>query len=138
MNGNLPGVTLPAWREGEFVPLIELMLVVGRWILGASWHLRNAEFATGWRGSSELNVMSSQVNPTPTVALVDLVSDGVQMIGGELLAFRPGEAEAFLAIRSIRGDEWDVRCADRALLYAVREVFGGTCLPPESEANSPS
>jgi hypothetical protein len=85
-----PGVTFPAWKDGDCVPLIELLLVVGRWVLGANWYLRNAEFATGWRGSRELNVMSGQVNPTPTIAFVDLVSDGVQMIDGELLAFRPG------------------------------------------------
>lgn len=117
------GVTFAAWRGKDFVPLIEVLLVVGRWIRQAHWRLRNAEFATGFRSSDELNVMSSQVNLIPTSTLIDLVSDGVEMIGGDLTAFRePGE-DPFLVVRSVRGDEWDIESDDPYLLRAVKDSF---------------
>lgn len=69
-------------------------------------------------------MMSSHALPTPTVALVDLVSDGVQMIGGELQAFgEPGPSAPYLVIRSVRGDEWDIMSDDKRVLEAVQEVF---------------
>ena len=124
VTGPKSGVTFRAWRNEESVPLIEVLLVLGRWILGAHWRLNDVEFAAGWRGSESLNLMSSHALPTPTVALVDLVSDGVQMIGGELQAFGgPGSGAPYLVIRSIRGDEWDIMSDDERVLEAVREVF---------------
>lgn len=118
------GVTFRAWRNDEFIPLIEVLLVLGRWIVGAQWRLQDAEFATGWRGSDDLNVMSSHALPTPTVALVDLVSDGVQMIAGELHAFgESAPSTPYLVIRAVRGDEWDILSDDERVLEAVREVF---------------
>lgn len=118
------GVTFRAWRDGEFIPLIEVLLVLGRWILRAEWRLRDAEFAKGWRGSDDLNLMSSHALPTPTATLVDLVSDGVQMIAGDIEAFgETGSSLPYLVVRSVRGDEWDVMCDDERVLDAVRDAF---------------
>lgn len=118
------GVSFSAWSGERFIPLVEVLLAIGRWVLQSKWRLQNAEFATGFRGSDELNVMSSQFNAIPTLSLVDLVSDGVQMIGGDLCAFHDTEAEPFLVVRSVRGDEWDVECDDVDVLAAIREAFG--------------
>jgi len=104
---------------------VEVLLVVGSWIVEARWKLLDCEFAPGWRGSDELNVMSSQVDLVPTLALVDLVVDGVQMIGGRLNAYDPTQDEPFLTVACVRGDEWDVHTTVPDVLDAVRRVFGG-------------
>lgn len=122
---DLRGVTFSAWRGSEIVPVIDLLLVAGRWILYATWRIRDAEFGTGWRASDELNVMSHHALPIPTSTLVDLVSDRVQMIGGDLTAFVEGVSSPYLTIRSVRGDEWDVYSTDESLLAAIREAFDG-------------
>lgn len=122
-------VTFSAWRGDDFVPLIEVLMALGPWVLRACWRLRSCEFVPGWRGSDELNVMSNQVNPTPTAALVDLVADGVQMIGGDLYASECSQSEPFLVIRSIRGDEWEVTMQNGDALRALSDVFNGTLDP---------
>jgi hypothetical protein len=116
-------ISFPAWRGAAFISPIEVLLSVGRWISGVEWRVAEAEFATGFRASKELNTMGAYLRPISTLELVDLLADGVQMISGELVATRSGSVEPFLIIRSVRGDDWDVEAADRRLLSDVRAVF---------------
>lgn len=126
MSAELRGVTFPAWRNGEFIPLIDVLLVLGRWIVrGVGWRFSEAEFAPGWRGSDELNTMSHQVTLTPTETLIDLISDGVQLVDGRLEAFYDQFADPFLVVQSVRGDEWDVYAADQDILDVITEAFEG-------------
>lgn len=69
--------------------------------------------------------MSHQTNMIPTATLIDLVSDGVQMIDGDLEAFGDDDSELFLVISSVRGDQWDVRAREQAVLDAFRHTFDG-------------
>jgi hypothetical protein len=80
-----PGVTFRAWWRGErFIPLIEVLLVLGPSALNRRWTLENAEFAPGWRGTEELHRAGRESLALPTLTLVDLVSDGVQLIDGQV------------------------------------------------------
>jgi hypothetical protein len=77
----------------------------------------------GWRASAYLNTLSDQEATVSTIALFDLVSDGVQMIEGRLEARLTPEAHPFLSITAVRSDEWDVESSEDAILEAVRQAF---------------
>lgn len=116
-------MTFRAWRDGEFIPLLELLLAIGPWILNAEWRFRDCEFSPGWRDSDELNVMSNQGNRVSTRTLVDLVSDGIQMIDGEMTAYMDRQATPFLSIRSVRGDEWIVDSSVPDVTVALSRIY---------------
>lgn len=122
------GVTFPAWRsDGRFVPLIELVLAVGPWTFGSvRWSVRDSEFGTGWRGSAALAQLAQTDTAVSTLALVDLVSDGVQLVDGEVMCFRDSVEDPFIVLASVRGDSWDVYSVEPEVLSAVRRCFEGT------------
>jgi hypothetical protein len=124
MNVDIPGVTFPAWRGRDFIPLIELLLVVGPFALDYRWSLTGAEFAPGWRGSEALDRLSASGRDIPTLRLVELVSDGIQLVDGTVVGRDQATQEPSLVITSVRGDNWDVRAREEAVLSYVRERFG--------------
>jgi hypothetical protein len=119
------GVTFPAWRtDGRFVPLIEVVLAVGPWTFGSvRWSVRDSEFGTGRRGSTALAQLAQTGTPVSTLALVDLVSDGVQLVDGEATCFRDSIEEPFIVLASVRGDSWDVYSTEHDVLSAVKRCF---------------
>lgn len=124
MTEALNGVTFPAWRGESFIPIIDVVLVVGRWIIGdCTWSLADCEFATGWRGSAELSSLASRAARVSTPVLVDLVSDGMQLVDGELRCYADGASDPFLVLSSVRGDSWDVYASEPEVLSSVRASF---------------
>lgn len=128
----MKGVTFPAWRtDGRFIPLIELVLAVGPWSFGSvRWSVRDSEFGTGLRGSVALAQLAQTDTAVSTLALVDLVSDGVQLVDGEVRCFRDAVEEPFIVLASVRGDSWDVYSAEQDALSAVRRCFDGVADVP--------
>ncbi|WP_375504174.1 hypothetical protein [uncultured Jatrophihabitans sp.] len=122
---DLSGVTFPARRRNrEPVPLIELLLAVGPWILGPiGWRIGDCEFSSGSRGSAELARLTNGEVRLTTLKLVDLISDGVQLIDGDVFAYRNEDEDPFLVLASVRGDEWDVYSDERGLLDVIRGIF---------------
>lgn len=132
MSLDLRGISFPAWRnDQELVPLVELMLLVGPWTLGdVSWSVLDCEFGTGRRGSARLTQLAQSGERLSTLGLVDLVSDGVQLVDGEATCFLDATGEAFLVLASIRGDSWDLLSAEPGVFDAVRRHFpDGLSLP---------
>lgn len=123
----MSGFTFPAWRnDNEFIPLIELVLAVGPWTLGSvSWTIGDSEFGTGWRGSADLARLARISTRLSTLALVDLVSDGVQLVDGEIFCSRDADENPFLVLASVRGDSWDVYSTEQEVLRSVRRCFAG-------------
>lgn len=115
-------MTFPAWRNGSFVPLIELLQALSDVVVGVRWSLADAEFAPGWSGSEQLDVLVREGDLIPTQRLVDLVSDGVQLVDGRVDGLREGAMDVFVSLRSIRGDAWDVY-AEPHVLDLVRITF---------------
>ena len=128
MNSTMRGMTFPAWRnDRDFVPLIELLLAVGPWTLGAtSWSVSDSEFSTGRRGSAELARLARSGARLSTLELVDLASDGIQVVDGEITCFRDATNEPFLVLASIRGDSWDVYSAEPEVLGTITRCFPGS------------
>ena len=119
------GVTFPAWQSGaESTALIELLLAVGTAVVGrnVSWTMTDCEFASGRRGSDLLAEAAANGRQLTTRELVDLVSDGIQLVDGDVTC-RTSSGEPILILRSVRGDEWDVFATDDAVLEAVRLCF---------------
>jgi hypothetical protein len=116
-------VTFRAWRGDTFVPLIEVLVAIGSPVLGRQWVLRHTEFAPGWRGSEELHRAGREGASLPTLTLLDLVSDGIQLVDGELIGDDPSGERPPLIVRSARGDDWDVQIDDTTVLTAIRSHF---------------
>lgn len=132
MSAAMRGLTFSAWRTpDEFVPLIDLLLAVGPWTLGpVSWVVGDSEFGTGWRGSDELARLALSSTPVPTRVLVDLVSDGVQLVDGDVSCVKNSAEAPFLVLASVRGDSWDVRSTEQGVLDTVDRCFeGATAIP---------
>jgi hypothetical protein len=121
----MPAITFPAWRtHDDFVPLIEVLLAVGPWtICQVSWAVGDSEFGTGWRGSAELARLAHNGRRVSTRVLVDLVSDGVQLVDGEVSCFHDSAQEPFLVLASVRGDSWDVHSTEQGVLDVVRRCL---------------
>lgn len=127
MTANMRGITFPARRaKGESISLVELILAVGPWILGPkNWRIGDCEFSSGSRGSTELAQLANSQTRISTLKLVDLVADEVQLIDGEIACLENGSDVPFLALTSVRGDDWDVYSTEPGLLEVVAKVFPG-------------
>ena len=117
------GVTFRAWRGDAFIPLVEVLLAIGHAALDRRWSLRDTEFAPGWRGSDELTHIAAASTSVPTLKLIDLVSDGIQLVDGELIGEDENRERAPLKVRSVRGDDWDVEAEDPSVVAAIRSHF---------------
>ncbi len=126
------GVTFPAWRENGFIPLIEVLQALGPAVLDRRWTISDAEFGAGRRGSDELRRLAATGQEISTAQLIDLVSDGVQLVDGDAIGLDVEGVRPVLAVRSIRGDAWDVEIDDQTVLAVVRRAFSNvTDLPFE-------
>lgn len=119
----MAGLTFNAWRGEDFIPLLELLVVVGGDGLDLRWNIEDAEFSGNWAHTGDLHQVSDAAETLTFLQLIDLVSDGVQMIEGRVIARERGShAAIFCAIQSNRGDSWDVWGPER-LLSDIRNRF---------------
>jgi hypothetical protein len=133
------GVTFPAWRaEGGSIPLVELLLAVGPWVLGpVRWSVGDCEFSSGSRGSTRLAELASSRARLSTLELVDLVADQVQLVDGEVGCFEDGSDVPFLTLTSVRGDDWDVCSTGQGPLDVMARTFPG-CVDFPAEGAGPT
>ncbi len=133
------GVTFRARRaEGGSIPLVELLLAVGPWILGSvSWSVGDCEFSSGSRGSTRLAGLASSGARLSTMELVDLVADQVQLVDGDVACFEDGSDVPFLTLTSVRGDDWDVCATEQGPLDVVARTFPG-CVDLPAECAGPT
>lgn len=103
MTAVMRGVTFPAWHaDGGSFSLVELIVAVGPWVLGrTNWSVDDCEFSSGSRGSTRLAQLASSRGRIPTLELVDLVPDQVQLIDGEVACFEKSSNVAFLRLTSV-------------------------------------
>lgn len=129
MSARPRGVAFPAWRGADFIPLIEVLVVIGSPILRRRWLLRDAEFAPGWRGSERLHRMASSGETVSSLRLLDLISDGIQLIDGPIAGVDEDGIRPIVVVRSVRGDEWDVETQDPSAIAALQEYYRAVDLP---------
>ena len=117
------GVTVPSWRGGEFISLVSVLRAIEDSLEDDDlWNLGDAEFAPGWEGSAELAELTHGGTLVPTRLLELLVSDGIQLVDGEVRCQRGALAETVVSLKSVRGEAWDVFAAPE-LLDSVRQRF---------------
>src|SRR2546425_881570 len=117
----MSGVSFAAWQNGRYVGLAEILLVLGRAVIGLIWRLQIAEVAPE-PGSAGLN-QATDAEGLSTLDVLHLVAPDVQIIDGEVQGFRGDDSSPVLVIRAVDSTSWDVVAADTEILAVIRAAY---------------
>ncbi len=115
-------LSIPAWRNGSYVSLAELLLVLGRFVHGFQWRLCVYEAAPG-PGASTLETWDPQVSLS-TYGLLHLLTPDVQLIDGYVstIETRPG-GQPLVTLRAIDSSSWDIETWDPGIAEAITDQY---------------
>jgi hypothetical protein len=114
------GVTFSAWREDEPIRLGEVLAVLGSCPADMMWTVRSLDCAPSPACKALQQEEGRQVEDD---RLRELLRDEPQLLEGEITGLAGSPRQAWIRIRAVRGDEWDVETQDRELLDRLRMGF---------------
>jgi hypothetical protein len=116
----MTGVTFPAWQEGRYVGLGEVLRALGiSDIAGFQWRLKLEELAPH-PGAEEFE-QASEREGISTPELLRLADAGTQIIDGQLLGFSLlTDTSPTLVIRAVHSTWWDIESENSVLLANAR------------------
>lgn len=116
-------IVLPAWRGGRYVQLAELLLVLGKLVVDATWVLRVVEVAPG-DGEVSLDTWDP-ARVLSTFDVLHLFTPDVQLIDGELESTRRENGEPWLVMRAVDSTTWDIETADPKVARCLEVAYPG-------------
>lgn len=116
----MEGITFRAWNDGRYIPLGEILLVLGSRILRFMWTLRLIEIAPHPR-SHALEAVRPE-SSIGTLELIHLVTPDVQIIEGEVFGSVDGLSPR-VVIRAVDSTSWDIETDDEEILSEMRRAY---------------
>jgi hypothetical protein len=110
----MPGLAIPAYRDGDSIALSDLLDVLGGDATRSSWTLHDLELAPSPAAERIYDAISDG-SAVPGNRLRDLAVIGLQVIDGILEARAHAEADPWVSVRAVDGSWWDVVAADNVL-----------------------
>lgn len=115
-------LTIRAWRQGHYVGLAELLLVLGRFVYDQSWTMRVVEVAPG-PGESFFDAWDP-ATVVSTYELLHLVTPAVQLIDGSVSSVScDSEGEPWLTLRAVDSTTWDIETRDLGVIRAATSHY---------------
>ena len=118
----MKGLTISAWRDGQYVSLAELLLVLGRLVLKLEWRVRLVEVAPGpW--AAQLEDLSPE-DTLNTFQLLHRATPDVQIIDGEIVGFEAQNALIpVLLFRAVDSTSWDIEVEKEEVIAMLRVAY---------------
>jgi len=113
-------LTFRSWRDGTYIPLAEILLVLGPLILKLKWRLEIEEAAPESSAEALYEIPSSSL--LACLDLVHLVTPDIQIIDGKIFGY-DASGRSTLSIGAIRGDDWDIETNDAEILRVVARAY---------------
>lgn len=113
-------LTFRAWRDGRYVALGEILVVLGPRILDLSWTLRLVDVAPHPR-AHHLEAVPPDKS-LGTLELIHLVTPDLQIVDGEVTGSADGLSPKVM-IRAVDSTSWDIESDDVAVLSAIKYAF---------------
>jgi hypothetical protein len=124
------GVTFPAWAEGNPIPLVELLELLGERGRHSTWRLRGLEVSPS-ESAERWHSLSNTGRAVSGNELVALAREEAQLIDGELEGWQGEGQRPWVVIRAIDSTSWDLLCEDQRVLdEALQRFENATLLPP--------
>ena len=119
----LPRVlSIPAWRDGHYVSLAELLRVLGRLVSGLSWRVSIVEVAPD-ATAEELEAVSPS-DTLDTSQLLHLSTPDVQIIDGMVSGFDAARLHApVLVLRAVDSTSWDIEYENDEVTAVLRASY---------------
>ena len=99
-------VTFSAWRDDDYIELLEILLVLGSDILDLVWEAHIEEMAP--QSGTELFEQSVTGRRLDTLDLVRAAAAGNQVIDGVFKAYGPRAESVVVTVRAVDSTSWDV------------------------------
>jgi len=114
-------LSIPAWEEGRYLSLTELLILFGRYFINLKWYVRVEETAPE-PGAEKLDSIDPLVS-MDIFKLLHLVSPTVQIIDGTITASDTDDSEPKLILRAVDSSSWDIETKNTEVLSIVRSRF---------------
>lgn len=116
------GVTLPAWSEGRYRNVPDLLAAVGPSLWQLTWGVVATEVSPHPL-ASRLEALTRDVR-VETKELVSLFGSGLQLVDGSVHGFAGLEQRTpALVVRAVDSTSWDVESADVEILNAIKRAY---------------
>ncbi|MGW8631929.1 hypothetical protein [Streptomyces sp. NPDC055793] len=116
----LKGIRFPAWHGKHYVTLAELLVRLGSFGLGLTWHVEFDEIVDPRCVEMERRSANAGMD---TLTLLSLTTPFLQLIDAEARGF--AEDELMLVLTEFDSSAWDVRAADERVLGELRQHYPG-------------
>jgi hypothetical protein len=119
------GVTITdSTKDGRFlaVDLIDILRLLGPSAENAEWRMGALE-AAGGAAADELHQLADTGVRVPGRTLLQLATEGTQVIDGVFTGYRTGDNDPWVIIRAIDSSAFDVQTEDTEVLARMRERF---------------
>lgn len=116
-------VEFPAWRDGDYVGLAEILVCLGRAALDLEWACQVDEAAPE-PGNDELEKLSPEVR-VPTLNLLSLVAPDHQVIDGRFDGYSRASGEMVVSILAIDSTFWVLESREPSILTPFSEPRSG-------------
>jgi hypothetical protein len=113
------GLSFRAWRDGRYVALAEILVLLRPRVLNFSWALRLVEVAPHPMARALESV--SPETSLGTLELIHLVSPDVQVIDGEVVGSVDG-ASPRIVVRAVDSTSWDIESDDEEIVSEARRA----------------
>jgi len=114
-------LTFPAWKDGHYICLTELLLLLGRVCINWNWYIRIEEVAPE-PGAERLET-TDPMTPIDIFTLLHLVTPRIQVIDGEITAMDSETSEPLLILRAVDSTSWDIETNNKEILAVVKMVY---------------
>jgi hypothetical protein len=118
---------ISAWRGDRLIRLVEILNTFAWGWPQTTWR-PNVLDGVG-RTAPALFRLSEEGREVPLGDILRLLTDEqLQVIDGSISVSK-SDGDAWIVLRTINGDDWDVETDDEAVLEAIRSAFGGAFIP---------
>lgn len=116
----MDGVTFPAWRDGRYVELAEILELLQPTAATLSWRLAIEEaVSTSARGAADRLVDDVEMT---LPQLLEMTAE-VQIIDGRVIGRKVGTGGDVVVVGAVDSTWWDVYAADSGVLRVLRAAF---------------
>lgn len=114
-------LSIPAWREGHYLSLEEILRALGDVCSEFQWTLHADDVAPEPGTDVLLGLDPGQ--PLSYSTLLRMVTPQLQVIDGEAVAVDPVSSEKRLLIRAVDSTSWDIETEMQSVVDKVRECY---------------
>ncbi|RYZ91346.1 MAG: hypothetical protein EOP06_06980 [Proteobacteria bacterium] len=114
-------LTFDAWRDGTYLPLTEILLVLGKYTIDLSWSLEIGDIAPE-PGASALEARAKSGQPMSTVEMLDYFSPSLQIIDGTMEG-TDSKGNKVVTIKAVDSTSWDISTTLEGINRELKERF---------------